>query len=206
MLGSWGVFEKSRRFPRNFFPLLHIRCFQYPRQGSSFSFSNGRWWNLVAYANIGILLEMMLWDSFSYYISCTQFDVLKSKKMEYVSRRRNKYQGTYLFTLDWANEESNATPSNFSENPGQHKCGHFIRLDNGNFAIQPNNRIFLNDPSFCTKRGKMLIQRKLNTYDWTVENNWKWVTEDSDNYHYEVKNEEPQVQSDNTNTQPKVSE
>jgi len=148
--------------------------------------------------------ELVLWDSFSYYVSCTQFEVLKSKKMQYISRRRNEYQGTYLFTLDWANEDGNVAPLGFSENPGQHKCGHVIKLDNGNFAIQPNNRILLNDPSFSVKRGKMLIQRKLNTHNWTVENNWKWVTEDSDNYHYEVRNEESQVQPDNSNTQPKI--
>lgn len=129
--------------------------------------------------------ELVLWDSFSYYPSLTIFDVLKNKKVKYVSRRKNEYFGEYMFTIDWAHENTNICDTGFSESPGQHKCGHVIKLDTGNFAIQPNNRLKIHDPSFCTKPN-MFIERKLNTHNWTVENNWKWVFEDNENYDYNI--------------------
>ena len=73
-----------------------------------------------------------------------------------------------------------------SEHPDQHKAGHVIQLDNGNFAIQPNNRIRVFDPSFATKPNEILLQRKINTHIYTVENSPKWVAEDSDSYEYKT--------------------
>jgi len=75
----------------------------------------------------------------------------------------------------------------FSEVPGQHKCGHVIKLDDGNFAIQPNNRCRAFEPSFVTKPGQNVIERKLGTQMWSVENTSKWVLSDDDRYEYEVK-------------------
>ena len=133
------------------------------------------------------LEEIELWDSFSYYPSITVFEVLKNKRIKYVSRKVIEYFGRYMFTIDWANEESNIASVGFSEAPGQHKCGHFIQLDDGNFAIQPNNRIKIHDPSFCTKPNAQ-IPRKIHTTLWTVESNWKWILEDNENYEYNIEN------------------
>jgi len=130
--------------------------------------------------------ELMLWDSFSYYISVTRFTTIQFDKVRYISRRKNEYQGTYLFTLDWAMESPEYPDTGFSEEPGQHKCGHFIKLDNGNYAIQPNNRVRFHDPSFATKPNVTLIERKLNTHIFTVEQDWKWVTSDDDRYEYDI--------------------
>ena len=130
--------------------------------------------------------ELMLWDSFSYYMSVTIFDTLQYRKMKYTSRRRNEYEGLYLFTLDWAHEDPNITDVTFSEAAGQHKCGHVIQLDNGNYAIQPNNRLRCHDPSFCVKPNESVIKRKLHSHKWSVEQNWKWVTSDDENYDYGI--------------------
>ena len=130
--------------------------------------------------------ELMLWDCFSYHISVGCMSAIKHCKMKYVSRRKKQYEGTYLFTLDWAAEEQNIVDTNFSEAAGQHKCGHFIALDNGNYAIQPNNRLRCHDPSFCTKPNELVIERKLHNHKWSVEQNWKWVTSDNDKYDYEI--------------------
>jgi len=66
------------------------------------------------------------------------------------------------------------------------KCGHVIQRDDGNYAIQPNNRITVFDPSFTTKIGHKLIDRQINTHKFGVENTSKWHTEDSNSYHYKV--------------------
>ena len=129
--------------------------------------------------------ELMLWDSFSYYVSVTEFDILHGYKMKYTSRRKNVYEGTYLFTLDWAHPESNIMDAGFSEDPGQHKCGHFIALDNGNFAIQPNNRLRMHRSDFCTKE-EPICERLLHERRHSVENQWKWVTSDDDKYDYDI--------------------
>jgi len=133
------------------------------------------------------LYNLVLWDSFSSYIGVTQYDFLCNKRMKYIDRNKKWNEGTYLFTLDWSQEDRNIADVGFSEVPGQHKCGHVIKLDNGNFAIQPNNRIRAFEPSFVTKPGQNVIERKLGTSMWSVENTSKWVLSDDDRYDYEVK-------------------
>jgi len=86
--------------------------------------------------------------------------------------------------------DPNTLNTGFSEEPGQHKCGHFIKLDNGNYAIQPNNRVRLHDPSFTIKNPQAIPQRKLNSHVWTVENNPKWLLENSDAYNYNIEQSE----------------
>ena len=131
--------------------------------------------------------ELVLWDSFTYHVGATCFPILKNKTCKFTSRRRIQYSGKYLFTLDWgSSDDMSDTDFGLSEFPSQHKCGHFIQMDNGNFAIQPNNRILVSDPSFAVKFGKPVIERKLNSHLWTTEQNPKWITEDTDKYNYDI--------------------
>jgi hypothetical protein len=58
-------------------------------------------------------------------------------------------------------------------------------MDNGNFAIQPNNRLTVHDPSFCTKPDQLVIHRKYCTTQWSAERNWRWVTPDTDIMEYD---------------------
>jgi hypothetical protein len=90
-----------------------------------------------------------------------------------------------LFTLDWGgSDDMSDTDFGLSEFPSQHKCGHFIQMDNGNFAIQPNNRLIMHDPSFTVKQD-IVINRKYNTTLWTAERNSRWVTPDTDVFNYD---------------------
>ena len=181
------------------FPCLIFGMTSIPSRTPLFHFlmeDGGIWWRMpisaFSWKEDAIsqeLDELVLWDSFSYYPTVTVFDILKNKKMSFVSRRKEKYTGTYLFTLDWASGNSNNLDTGFSEAPGQHKCGHVIKLDNGNFAIQPNNRILVHDPSFAVKHGQMVIERKLNSKVWSSEQSPKWITEDTDKYHYDINND-----------------
>jgi hypothetical protein len=152
----------------------------------------GMWWRMPSHAFCWKddapdqeLDELVLWDSFSYHVGVTQFAMLKNKKIQFVSRRREKYRGTYMFTLDWAHEDETMPNLGLSEYPSHHKCGHFIRMDNGNFAIQPNNRLTVHDPSFCTKPDQLVIHRKYSSTQWSAERNWRWVTPDTDIMEYD---------------------
>jgi hypothetical protein len=177
------------------FPCIIFGMASIPAQAPLFHFvmqDGGLWWRMPIHAfswkEDAIeqpLDELVLWDSFSYHVSATQFPYLKNRNMTFISRRREKYKGRYLFTLDWgASTDSGDTDFLFSEYPSQHKCGHVIAMDNGNFAIQPNNRLLLHDPSFTTKED-VVINRMYNNTLWTAERNPRWVTPETDNMQYD---------------------
>ena len=87
------------------------------------------------------LNELMLWDSFSYNVSVTTFYELAGATMQYTSRRKVKRKGKYLFTIDWCAGDFNELNFGYAEKPDQHKCGHVLQLEDGNFAIQSNNSL-----------------------------------------------------------------
>jgi hypothetical protein len=127
--------------------------------------------------------DLQLWNSFSYYPSITVFDFLSGQRCKYLGKNKKFYHGEYLFTIDWAHPESNIVDTEHSEIPDQHKCGHVIALDNGNYAIQPNNRILWNVPSFTTSTHRP--DYKVQTSSWNVENK-NWKTDDSDDMFYKI--------------------
>jgi len=179
-----------------YFPCVVFAVASLPNRSPLFHFmmqDGGLWWRAPISAFCTKervpeedLHQLVLWDSFSYYISVNQFYALKNAKMQYLDRTGNKKLGRYLFTLDWAHAELNETNFGYSETPDEHKCGHVLELDSGNYAIQPNNRMKIFDASFVTKPNETLIQRKVNDYIFTVEDNPKWVTEDNDNFNYKI--------------------
>jgi hypothetical protein len=134
------------------------------------------------------LEDLQLWNSFSYYPSVTVFDFLKGQRCKYFSKTKNKlYHGEYLFTVDWAHPESNILDTEHSEIPDQHKCGHVLALDNGNYAVMPNNRILWSIPSFTTSSS--VPDYKVQTTIWNVENKGL-ITEDTDKFFYDIISEE----------------
>jgi hypothetical protein len=135
------------------------------------------------------LHDLVLWNSFSPNISVTQFANMRNMRMLYRDRTGKEITGKYLMTLDWHNPDANILDSSYSENPGQHKCGHIIERDDGNYAIQPNNRCRLFEPSFTTKIDTNIIDRLINTRLWDVEDAAKSITEDSDAYEYKLSSE-----------------
>jgi hypothetical protein len=139
----------------------------------------GLWWRMPINAfctKPGVpevdLHELVLWNSFSPYVAVTKFANLTNLKMSYRDRNRNVVQGKYLFTLDWHNPDSNRLDDGYSETPNEHKCGHVIQRDDGNFAIQPNNRVRVFEPSFANKKD-LVIGRIINDRVWDVEDEEK---------------------------------
>jgi hypothetical protein len=128
------------------------------------------------------LKDLELWNSFSYFPNIICFDFLKGQSCKYINKGKT-YNAEYLFTIDWAHPDANILDTEHSEIPHEHKCGHVLALCNGNYAIQPNNRILWNVPSFTTSSHKP--DYKVQTTYWNVENK-NWVTEDSDNMFYQV--------------------
>jgi hypothetical protein len=139
----------------------------------------GLWWRMPINAfctKPGVpevdLHELVLWNSFRPYVAVTKFANLTNLKMSYRDRQKNVVQGKYLFTLDWHNPDSNRLDDGYSETPNEHKCGHVIQRDDGNFAIQPNNRVRVFEPSFANRKD-LVIGRIINDRIWDVEDEEK---------------------------------
>ncbi len=125
---------------------------------------------------------LQLWDCFSEEVHVTQFDYIKECAVRVCLRDHEWYSGRYMFTVDWCGDA-------LSEGAGDigHKSAHILRLDNGCFAAQPNNRIQWLDPAFVTKPFKDKPDYKTNTHIWKCEQGGKWVTSPGDELFYGVK-------------------
>ena len=65
-----------------------------------------------------------------------------------------------------------------------------IALDDGNYAIQPNNRLKMFDASMGVDPSKNLINRLVSSKIYSVENSSKWITDEHEkgSYDYKIKN------------------
>jgi hypothetical protein len=107
------------------------------------------------------LKELVTYDSFSFNLSNITYDYLKYLNVCYYGgSKRNEYKGTYLTTIDFYDSE-------YADDPGIAKCCHLIKLENGNFALSPNNRILWADTN--TKPDLTKIDFKPLKHIFTVE-------------------------------------
>lgn len=130
------------------------------------------------------LQDSMYWDCFSPYIDVQVRTRLTGLKAELITPQNNKELGTYMFTLDWSWENKSFLDTNFSESP-EHKCGHFFKMDNGNFYCYPNNRIMWFDDAWVENRIQSNPGYLIDQTVYSVEN--KRQIETNDKYIYELK-------------------
>ena len=60
-----------------------------------------------------------------------------------------------------------------------------LALDDGNYAAQPNNRMYMGHYHHFTVKDE-IPDWKVQTNEWNVEDTRKWKTEDTDNFFYEI--------------------
>ena len=129
---------------------------------------------------------LQIWNSFSYNITCMEINYLSGLRCDVFMKDKTWQKGTILWTFDWSGETSSSADLSLCEHPDEHKSGHFIELDNGQYAIQPNNRIRIYESSFVTKPFPERPDYTVcENYD-NVEQADKWVTEDTDKYMYDI--------------------
>jgi len=127
--------------------------------------------------------HLQLWDCFGETVSVTKFDYLdglRCKVMLPVGPALLAFSGAYKMTFDWSG-------NGFSDEPSQNKCAHLIELDHGNYALQPNNRIYWRDSSFVTNPLTENPGFKVNEQLWTCEAERDWIA--TDEYFYKEKKE-----------------
>jgi hypothetical protein len=75
-----------------------------------------------------------------------------------------------------------------SELDQEHKSFNVIKLDNGQFAIQPNNRVLFQDASLIPS-DLGVPDFKVCTQNYQVENGDKWSVGHTDDWQYKAKEE-----------------
>jgi hypothetical protein len=123
---------------------------------------------------------LQLWDCFSENVTVTQYNFLKGSRAKVIFKDKSHCWGKYMMTFDWYDNP-------YSNEPTQYKCLHMIELDNGNYALQPNNRIFWKEMSFTTKPFPEKPDYKVDTEEYRCENKSdRWIVSDDDNYYYDI--------------------
>ena len=93
-----------------------------------------------------------------------------------------------MYTIDNCNSRNLERNVTYSEIPSQHKSFNILKLENGHFAAQPNNRVLFFDKSLTPSQLKF-PDFKVSTEEFSVESEQKWTAGDSDEFFYELKEE-----------------
>lgn len=129
---------------------------------------------------------LQLWDCFDYHITVIRKPILS--RCEFFGKDRKLHPGEYLFTIDNCHADENVLDCNFSEHDPEHKSFNVIRLDNGQFAAQPNNRVLWRDSSLIPNKLKK-PDFKVCTQNYSVENEPKWSVGHTDEWQYKTEEE-----------------
>ena len=129
-------------------------------------------------------LDMLqIWDALEYDVVVIEKPFLKGLRAEFLAKDNAFYQGVYLFTLDGCHPDPRIPDFGFSETPDEHKSYNVLALDNGQFALQPNNRCRFYDPSLTFGEIKF-PDFKVSTKSYKVEQHAKWRLGDTDDVMY----------------------
>jgi hypothetical protein len=126
-----------------------------------------------------------IWDSFSYNISVIEKSTLKGLQCKVFMKDKKMYDGEYMFTIDSCHSDPHELNVSLSQTPNEHKSFNIIKLDNGQFAAQPNNRVLFYDQSL-TPKGVTIPDFKVSTKEFMCENGLKWSAGENDDFFYTI--------------------
>jgi hypothetical protein len=130
---------------------------------------------------------LQIWDCFDYDITIIKKPLLIN--CEFFGKDKKMHKGVYMFTVDTCHAQSSTLDINFSEHDPEHKTFNVIKLDNGQIAAQPNNRVVFTDQSLVPVERKT-PDFKVCTQNYQVENTPKWSVGHTDEWAYKDKSEE----------------
>ena len=98
-------------------------------------------------------------------------------------------KGTYVCTIDNYHRDPDMVDWATSENPAEHKSHNLIELNNGQYALYPNNRLRIFDNSLTPKEPKM-PDFKVSTQYYQVECGYDRLgMGNEDEYHWKTSQE-----------------
>jgi hypothetical protein len=118
------------------------------------------------------LPNLQFWNCMDYGIVAVDKKFIKSMDFEVYTRDYGNIKGTYICTLDNYHQDPDAIDYATSENPSEHKSHNLIELENGQFALYPNNRIRIYDNSLTPEEPKK-PDFKVSTQYYQVENGYE---------------------------------
>lgn len=129
---------------------------------------------------------LQIWDCFDYDITVIRKPLLSN--CEFFGKDRKMHSGQYMFTIDSCHRDRSTLNQNFSEHDPEHKSFNVIKLSNGQFAAQPNNRVIFTDQSLVPTN-KQRPDFKVCTQNYTVESTPKWSVGHTDEWQYKDQTE-----------------
>lgn len=129
---------------------------------------------------------LQLWDCMSYNIAVIRKENLRNARCEVVMKDKTRELGHYLFTVDTCASDPGEVDVTWSETPNEHKSFNIIKLDNGQFAAQPNNRIIWKHQSQTPSHSLKTPYFKFSTRRWFCESQDRWSASGTDNFSYDA--------------------
>ena len=133
---------------------------------------------------------LQLWDCMSYNISVIRKECLRNARCEVMMKDKSRAPGYYLFTVDPCASDPNEVDVGWSETPNEHKSFNIIKLDNGQFAAQPNNRIIWRHQSQTPSSDLKIPYFKFSTRKWFCEDQDRWSASGATNFNYDTNTDE----------------
>ncbi len=125
---------------------------------------------------------LQLWDCMGYRFTIIEKIGLRNLGVKFLGKDKEWHHGSYLFTVDFCADEM-TLDTGFTEQAEEHKSFNFIRLENGQFAAQPNNRCLWYDQSLIPSEVKFPdFQAARQIY--SVDGTRKWAADD--NWFYQI--------------------
>lgn len=143
-------------------------------------------WRIEAPAELDID-TLQLWDCMAYKFTIVEKIGLRNLGVKFLSKDKEWVFGQYLFTVDFCADGLEVDTS-FTEQAEEHKSFNFLRLDNGQFAAQPNNRCLWYDQSLIPSETKFPDFEAAQRI-WTVDGSRKWSAGDDWFYSIEKRDE-----------------
>jgi len=130
-------------------------------------------------------LDMLqIWDAMSHHVEVIHKPLICGLRACFLGKDREIRWGEYMFTLDNCNPDPRIPDFGVAETPDEHKSFNLLKLDNGQFALQPNNRCQFHDPSLTY--GELGMPDYLVcTHTYSVENKSKWALGEIERFDYE---------------------
>jgi len=135
------------------------------------------------------LPNLQFWNCMDYGVVniCKQF--VGSMEWEVRTRHFGSIKGSYVCTLDNYHPDADTIDYSTSEIPQEHKSFNLIELNNGQFALYPNNRCRVYDISLTPQEPK-IPDFKVSTRYFQVENGIDWGRlGDTDEYFWKTPEE-----------------
>lgn len=131
---------------------------------------------------------LQIWDCLSYWVTVVEKPAIKGLRAAFYGKDRQLHEGEYLFTLDTCSPDPRIPDYGFSETIDEHKSYNVIKLNSGQFALQPNNRTLIYDPAFNPQEMRF-PDFKVATRKYRVEQAAKWRLGDTSSVTYDDRGE-----------------